>query len=284
MKVTLTYDYKYRNWISACLYPFEAGKWASARWEMSSLCKWLHWHSQETNWRILDFRTARPAPFNAKGDLCSTHSDVDVLQTSRGHTYFVAAGASCHAQHVQSNCESLMHGSICVWVQERQRETEGETESISVRNILLQGGRHSSEHPSLTAVMKLTLTVICGGEVHQRAERRRRSPDGRSKRQPGGAGDHWWKLTVGWKRNIMHLLKRAVLYFHSCAVQQWNPVAATLEKWVSTVAADPSLAQKMWIHQQGSFFHLHHQWLCRGRGMHNIQLLSISLSAPTVDG
>lgn len=76
MKVTLTYDFKSRNWTSACLYPFEAGKWGSVRWKMSSLCNWLHWHSQETNWRILHFKTARPAPFNAKGDLCSTHSAV----------------------------------------------------------------------------------------------------------------------------------------------------------------------------------------------------------------
>lgn len=107
-------NFKYRNWISACLYPFEEEKWGSARWKMSSLCNRLHWHSQETNWRILHFKTARPAPFNAKGDLCSTHSDVEVVQASRGHTYFVAAHASCHAQHVLSNCESLMHACVCV--------------------------------------------------------------------------------------------------------------------------------------------------------------------------
>lgn len=153
MKVTLTYDFKYRNWTCACLYPFEAGKRESMRWKMSSLCNWLHWHSQETNWKILHFKTACPAPFNAKADLSSTHTQCDLVHTSRGHTYLFAAHALCHTQHVYSNCESLMHVSVQVCMslmcekrreQERQRVPEGiHSESVNVEPFTSELHSHS---------------------------------------------------------------------------------------------------------------------------------------------
>lgn len=129
MKVTLTYDFKYRNWTCACLYPFEAGKRESMRWKMSSLCNWLHWHSQETNWKILHFKTACPAPFNAKGDLSSTHTDVTWYTPVGGTLTFFPAHALWHTQHVYSNCESLMHASVRVyeldvWEEERAGKTK----------------------------------------------------------------------------------------------------------------------------------------------------------------
>ncbi len=87
-------------------------------------------------------------------------------------------------------------------VQERQKETGGETDTqkMSVWRIFSSGveGIHLSITHILPVVIKLTLTVICGGELHQRAsDGRGCSLDGGSKRQPGCAGGHWWKLTVG---------------------------------------------------------------------------------------
>ncbi len=135
-----TNDFKYRNWISACLSPFEAAKWGNVRWKMSSLCKWLHWHSQETNWRILHFKTARPAPFNAKGDPCSSHMDADVVQTSRGHTYYVAA----QAHHMEclwiiNACKHIFVYACehCLWDKQSAEKRNRHAANVSMEKMLL---------------------------------------------------------------------------------------------------------------------------------------------------
>lgn len=89
----------------------------------------------------------------------------------------------------------------------------------------------------------------------------------------------WWPLveTRHWlKWNTMHLLGKHILSF--LYVQQWNPSACYTEKLenLSVASVDPSLVHKLWNHQQGSFFHLYHQWLHRGSRIYSTQLLSSS--------
>ena len=147
---------------------------------------------------------------------------------------------------------------------------------MHVENILHKSIRASLTH-SLTHSLSWTVVTltVCGGEAQRASNGRGGSLVGPYERQHGGAG--WWELTVGWKRNTMNLLIGCAL-FPSCA-------ANTTGHSISTVAADLSVAQNMWNNQQGSRFHLHHRWLYRGSGIHNMQLhLYLSPSHHRVDG
>ena len=174
-----------------------------------------------------------------------------------------------HAQHVWNNCVSLMHARICVcvcvcvcvWVWERENH-------MKWRRVLERQRENIFKDSVSVCSLIQTLTVIFFG-----ANRRGCRRDAWSKRQPCCAGGHWWKLTVGWNETY--------IYWKGCAsflgVEQWGPVVVTLRKSESSAQwLQTPHWQKMWNHQQGSFFNLYHQWLHRGSGIHNIQFLSIS--------
>lgn len=141
MKVTLTYDFKYRNW--TCVFTLLKQGKERVRGGKCQVC--VTGSTDILRRQIGRFYTSKlPVLLHLmlKEISSRAHTDGIWCRPVGGTLTFFAARALCHAQHVYSNCESLIHAGVQVCKslmceqrgeQERQREPGGiGSENVSV--------------------------------------------------------------------------------------------------------------------------------------------------------
>ena len=89
------------------------------------------------------------------------------VQTSRGHTYFVAAHALCHVQHLYSYCESLKHAGAGVREFDvRAEERTGKERERQKEKQIYRGEYSPSGKKVFTSELDSHFQFDCGSKAH----------------------------------------------------------------------------------------------------------------------